>query len=68
MSQLTVAGGGLRGRIAKKSDDYVSQILARREKGTGLTHEAKVRKMALILQDESTASSVSVWEWSARSS
>ena len=53
MSQMTLAGGGLRGRVAKKSDDYVSQIIDRREKGTRLTHEAKVKKMALILQDES---------------
>jgi hypothetical protein len=52
MSQMAVAGGGLRGRVAKKSDDYVSQIIDRREKGNRLTHEAKVRKMALILQDE----------------
>lgn len=52
MSQMTLAGGGLRGRVAKKSDDYVSQIIDRREKGARLTHEAKVKKMALILQDE----------------
>jgi len=52
MSQLAVAGGGLRGRVAKKSDDYVAQIVQRREGGAGLTHEAKVRKMALVLQDE----------------
>lgn len=54
MSQMTVAGGGLRGRVAKKSDDYVSQILARREGGQRLTHEAKVKKMALILSDETS--------------
>lgn len=53
MSQMTLAGGGLRGRVAKKSDDYVSDILVRREKGQRLTHEAKVKKMALILSDES---------------
>lgn len=52
MSQMTVAGNGLKGRVAKKSDDYVAQILDRREAGASLTHEAKVRKMALILQDE----------------
>lgn len=52
MSQLAVAGGGLRARVAKKSDDYVSSIVARRESGGTLTHEAKVRKMALVLQDE----------------
>jgi hypothetical protein len=55
MSQMTLAGGGgLRGRVAKKSDDYVANILARRENTQPLTHEAKVRKMALILQDESS--------------
>ena len=52
MSQLTHTGNGLKGRVAKKSDDYVAQILNRREAGATLTHEAKVRKMALILQDE----------------
>lgn len=52
MTQALVAGGGLRGRVAKKSDDYVQQIVDRRERGQRLTHEAKVRKMALILQDE----------------
>lgn len=52
MSQLVAAGHGLRGRVAKKSDDYVSQIVARREKGGTLTHEGKVHKMALVLSDE----------------
>lgn len=52
MSQMTLQGNGLRGRVAKKSDDYVSQILARREASGAMSHEAKVRKMALILQDE----------------
>lgn len=54
MSNLALAGG-LRPRTAKKSDDYVQEILRRRgsdaSKGR-LTHEAKVKKMALILQDE----------------
>jgi hypothetical protein len=53
MSQMTLAGGGLRGRVAKKSDDYVQKILTRRDNGQRLTHEAKVQKMALILSDES---------------
>jgi hypothetical protein len=54
MSQMTLApGGGLGGRVAKKSDDYVASIIARREGGQTLTHEAKVKKMALILSDES---------------
>lgn len=48
----TLAPAGLRGRVAKKSDDYVANILSRREKGGRLTHEAKVEKMALILSDE----------------
>lgn len=53
MSNLMVAGGlGL--RVARKSDDYVSEILSRRG-GDGsvptMTHDSKVRKMALILQD-----------------
>lgn len=52
MSQMALAGSGLRGRVAKKSDDYVASIIERREKGSTLTHEAKVRKMALVLQDE----------------
>jgi hypothetical protein len=55
MTQLASVGG-LRPRVAKKSDDYVAEILSRRG-GDGnqsrLTHEAKVKKMALILQDES---------------
>ena len=54
MSKLALAGG-LQPRTAKKSDDYVQEILRRRgsdgSKGR-LTHEAKVKKMALILQDE----------------
>ena len=54
MSSLTVAGG-LRPRVARKSDDYVTEILARRGTADGssrMTHEAKIKKMALILQDE----------------
>jgi len=55
MSQMTLApGGGLGGRVAKKSDDYVASIIARREGGQALTHEAKVKKMALILSDETS--------------
>jgi hypothetical protein len=54
--QLALApGGGLRPRVAsRKSDDYVAQIEARRNRtnGVSLTREAKVRKMALILSDE----------------
>ena len=55
MSTVALAAGGLQPRTAKKSDDYVQEILRRRgsdgSKGR-LTHEAKVKKMALILQDE----------------
>ena len=46
MSQMTLAGNGLRGRVAKKSDDYVSKIMARRDGGQTLTHEAQVPQMA----------------------
>lgn len=56
MTTLQLAGG-LKPRVAKKSDDYVAEILARRggdnaKTASSLTHEAKVRKMALVLQDE----------------
>ena len=54
MSNL-VHAGGLKPKVARKSDDYVSEILKRRG-GDGnvsrMTHEGKVTKMALILQDE----------------
>jgi hypothetical protein len=54
MSQMTLKPtGALHGKVAKKSDDYVGQILARREKGSGpLSHESKVKKMAMILGDQ----------------
>jgi len=51
---MTLAGG-LRPRVAKKSDDYVAEILRRRGSSPDearMTHEAKVKKLALILQDE----------------
>lgn len=51
---MTLAGG-LRPRVAKKSDDYVAEILRRRGSSpdeSRMTHEAKVKKLALILQDE----------------
>lgn len=47
-----LAPAGLGGRVAKKSDDYVAKIVERRENGQRLSHEAKVKKMALILSDE----------------
>lgn len=49
------APSGLAPRTAKKSDDYVAEILRRRggdDSKSRLTHEAKVKKMALILQDQ----------------
>lgn len=54
MSNLALAGG-LRPRTAKHSDDYVAEMLKRRDPNTGasrLTAEAKMKKMALILQDQ----------------
>lgn len=51
MNQMVTSG--LRGKKATKSDDYVSSIISRREKSAPLTHEAKMKRMALILQDES---------------
>lgn len=49
-----VLAAGLRPKTAKKSDDYVAEILRRRgpDGESKLTHEAKVKKMALILKDE----------------
>jgi len=53
---MTALASGLAPRTAKKSDDYVAAILARRG-GDGstsrMTHEAKIKKLALILQDTS---------------
>jgi hypothetical protein len=52
---MSALAGGLQPRIAKRSDDYVADIMRKRG-GDGnvsrMTHEAKVRKMALVLQDE----------------
>lgn len=52
---MTTLAGGLKPRTAKKSDDYVAEILKRRGNDgsqSSLTHEAKVQKMALILKDQ----------------
>ena len=52
---MTTLAGGLRPRTAKKSDDYVAEIIKRRGQDgskSALSHEAKVKKMALILQDQ----------------
>jgi hypothetical protein len=55
MSALVAQNPSLGFRTAKKSDDYVSEIMKRRG-GDGskpaLTHDQKVQKMAMILQDE----------------
>lgn len=51
MSNVAVAGG-LKPKRAVKSDDYVAEILRRRGNNeVGMPHEAKVKKMALILKD-----------------
>lgn len=52
MSTL-VSGNGL-SRVARHSDDYVNAILARKESKQTLSREAKVKKMALVLKDESS--------------
>jgi hypothetical protein len=52
MSDLMLAGG-LRPRVAKKSDDYVQEILRRRGNNSSvMTTEAKTKKLALILIDQ----------------
>lgn len=51
MSNLALAGG-LKPRVAKKSDDYVAEILRRRGNNGAMSTEAKMKKMALILSDE----------------
>lgn len=56
MSALMLAGG-LRPRVAKHSDDYVQELMKRRDPETGaskLTAEGKMRKMALVLSDQAT--------------
>lgn len=54
MSTLTpIRPGGLQPRVARKSDDYVQEIMRRRgQDAPKLSHEAKQRKMALVLSDE----------------
>lgn len=44
--------GGLQPRVAKKSDDYVTEILKRRGSAPALSTEAKTKKLALILTDQ----------------
>ncbi len=51
----TALAGGLRPRVAKKSDDYVAEFQKRASADGSvpqMTHEAKRQKMALILSDE----------------
>lgn len=56
MSGSLQLAGGLQPRVAKKSDDYVAEIVKRRggddQTVSKMTHTAKLKKMALILQDE----------------
>jgi hypothetical protein len=51
---LPEAGHKGLGVTAKKSDDYVKDILDRRtaKGGTGLTHQAKLQRLALVVQDQ----------------
>jgi len=51
MSQLVHAGPALMGRTAKHSEDYVAQLVSRRENRAPMTREAKVQKLALVLSD-----------------
>jgi hypothetical protein len=48
----SLAPNSLFRKAARKSDDYVSDIMARRQVGQKLGHSQKVHKMALILSDE----------------
>jgi hypothetical protein len=54
VSNIALAAGGLKPRVAVKSDDYVAEILKRRgnAEAPAMSHEAKVQKLALILRDE----------------
>lgn len=49
----TLVGNGL-GRVARHSEDYVNAIMARKESKQTLSREAKMKKMALVLKDESS--------------
>jgi hypothetical protein len=50
----TLAPSGLAPRIAKHSNDYVGEIVARRARsgGQGLSTTAKQQRMAMVLQDQ----------------
>jgi hypothetical protein len=55
MTVSTVAGAGVGQRIARKSDDYVAEFLRRADANGNvpqMTHEAKQRKINLILADK----------------
>lgn len=51
---MTFALGSLKQRVAKRSDDYVDEIIRRRgaDGSRGLSTEAKIKKMAMVLSDE----------------
>ncbi len=59
MSTATLAKGALHkgGATSKKSDSYVSEILARREASGNapITHEAKLQRLSLVMQDEANS-------------
>lgn len=54
MSQALVpaAGGGLAPRQAKKSDEYVAELMQRRTAGKQLTASQRMEKLALMVQAE----------------
>ena len=55
---MSITASSLTARTARKSDDYVADIVARRGADgskSALSHEAKVAKMQLVLQDENNA-------------
>lgn len=51
MTALVPNGMGVGRRTARKSDDYVQEIINRKEAKQTLSHEAKIKKMALVLKD-----------------
>ncbi len=59
MSTATLAKGAAHkgGVSSKKSDSYVSEILARREASGNqpITHEAKLQRLEMVLQDEANS-------------
>lgn len=52
---LTAEAGHKGGVTAKKSDDYVSEILARRQASQGggtMSHEAKIQRLQMVVADQ----------------